>query len=210
MKWQVALAWLWGTGCAAAQSGEWRFTVTLDDKPIGTHVFRVAGTPAARMVESRADFRVQILGLTLFRYRHRATEQWRGDCLATLQATTEDDAPLRTVRAETREGRLAVTAADGAQTLEPCTMSFAYWHPALRQQTRLLNVQTGRVEAVRVVPAGDGTVAMRDQPTPAQRWRIEGLELPIDVWYAADGRWVGLESTVGGGRRLAYRLADGG
>ena len=35
--------------------------------------------------------------------------------------------------------------------------------------------------------------------------RIGGLTQPIDVWYAGD-RWVGLDTTVDGGRRLSYRL----
>jgi hypothetical protein len=28
----------------------------------------------------------------------------------------------------------------------------------------------------------------------------------VDVWYSADGDWVGLDSTVAGGRQLSYRL----
>ena len=35
--------------------------------------------------------------------------------------------------------------------------------------------------------------------------RIGGLTQPIDVWYVGD-RWVGLDTTVDGGRRLSYRL----
>ncbi|WP_368671230.1 hypothetical protein [Achromobacter xylosoxidans] len=48
---------------------------------------------------------------------------------------------------------------------------------------------------------------MRGQPRAATRWRIAGPRHPIDVWYAAgSGEWVGLDSTVRGGRRLSYRL----
>lgn len=40
----------------------------------------------------------------------------------------------------------------------------------------------------------------------AMRWRIEGPAQPIDVWYSAEGEWLGLDSTVDGGRKLPYRL----
>jgi hypothetical protein len=29
---------------------------------------------------------------------------------------------------------------------------------------------------------------------------------PIDVWYSQQGEWVGLDSTVGGSRKLSHRL----
>lgn len=53
----------------------------------------------------------------------------------------------------------------------------------------------------------DGSITVRGQPRAATRWRITGPRNPIDVWYATDtGEWVGLDSTVHGGRKLSYRL----
>ena len=40
----------------------------------------------------------------------------------------------------------------------------------------------------------------------ARRVRLTGPEQPIDLWYAASGAWIGLDSTVTGGRKLTYRL----
>jgi len=85
-------------------------------------------------------------------------------------------------------------------------MTFAYWNPALRQQTRLLNPQSGADERVRVRRIGDGTLNVRGEPVVAQHWRIEGPVAPLDVWYSAQGDWIGLDSTVAGGRTLSYRL----
>lgn len=193
---------------ASAEPQRLHFAVALDGRPIGSHVFEIDGPPAARTVRTQAAFRVALLGLTLYRYQHEATERWNGDCLVALQSRTEDDAPARTVRAEQRAGRLVVDAPDAPHTVDGCVMSFAYWHPALRMQTRLLNSQTGRLENVRVVAAGTGSVLAGGAPVPAQRWRIEGIPEPVEVWYGtADGRWLGLDATVAGGRRLSYRLS---
>ena len=202
-----------------AASGEWNFQVTLDEKPIGTHRFTVTADGAgARKVVSDAAFDVKMLGLTVYRYRHQASEQWRGDCLRMLSSETDDDGQMSRVRAVAEGGGLRVSteapasvtpAVPPVQTLGGCAMSFAYWNPAIRSQTQLLNAQTGRYEAVKIAEAGRGAAepfAFRGQAVSATRWRIEGPVQPVDVWYTAQGEWVGLDSTVGGGRKLKYRL----
>jgi len=191
---------------ASTGSGYWDFEVQLDDKPIGKHRFRVTAEGEARTVQSDADFTVKLLGITAYRYRHHATEHWRGNCLADLQAETDDDGEKLTTRAQPHGGALSVSTGTSQETLPGCVMSFAYWNPALRAQTRLLNAQTGKFETVQVSAAGTGPIAVRGSNVQATRWRITGTEHPIDVWYAADGRWIGLDATVSGGRRLRYRL----
>ncbi|HVR50880.1 MAG TPA: DUF6134 family protein [Pseudorhodoferax sp.] len=201
----VLLAWLLAAlpGLAVAQ----QFEVTLDEQPIGTHRFTLGGTPQARTVHSEAAFAVKLLGLTVYRYHHQTSEQWRGDCLAALDASTDDDGKPSRVLAQTAGEVLEVTGPAGVLRLSGCVMGFAYWNPAMRLQTQLLNVQTGRLEAVRVRRmGGTGLLDVHGQPQPAERWRIEGPAHPVDVWYTPAGEWVGLDSTVRGGRQLRYRL----
>ena len=206
----VRLAWLvclWlATLPSVAVAAALDFEVTLDDKPIGTHRFSLGGTAQARTVRSEAAFAVKLLGLTVYRYRHQASERWRGDCLAALDAETDDDGKTGRVSAQAAGDALAVAGPSGSVSLPGCVMSFAYWHPAMRTQTQLLNAQTGRYELVRIRQLDGGTLTVRGRPQNAERWRIEGPEHPVDVWYTAAGDWVGLDSTVGGGRQLRYRL----
>lgn len=187
-------------------AGAQDFSVSLDDAPIGEHSFRVSGADDARMVEIDARFSVRLLGVTVFRYQHRATETWRGNCLDTLTSTTDDDGEPQRVQAQMRGDALQVTTSAGTTALPGCVMSFAYWNPAIRSQPRLLNAQTGQYEAVQIRKAGTGLVQVRGQSLTAERWRIDGPKQPIDVWYAANGDWVGLDSVVRGGRKLSYRL----
>jgi hypothetical protein len=181
--------------CADAHvAREWNFRALLDDKPIGTHHFSLDdGAGGDRTLVSEADFAVKFLGLTAYRYHHHATEQWRGDCLAGIAATTNDDGKVSDVHL-------------GAEGLSGCVMSFAYWNPRIQGQTQLLNAQTGKIETVQVSRVGPGTLTVHGTPMPAVRWRITGAEHPIDVWYSTQGDWVGLDSTVDGGRKLSYRL----
>jgi hypothetical protein len=178
---------------AGAQATEWNFRALLDNKPIGSHRFVVNADGDARTVLSEARFAVKFFGITAYRYQHTATEQWRGDCLNELTSTTNDDG---------KASKVHLTPAE----LKGCAMSFAYWNPLIQTQTRLLNAQTGAFENVQVSRVGTGTLSVRGTPTTATRWRITGPAQPIDVWYSSQGDWVGLDSTVAGGRQLSYRL----
>ncbi|WP_431046619.1 DUF6134 family protein [Roseateles sp. L2-2] len=194
------------TGSARADT--WNFDVRLDGKPIGTHRFTVEGPDEAREVTSIAAFDVKLLGITVFRYRHEARERWRGDCLQQIRSSTDDDGkPVKVDR------RL-----ESATPGEPdCLMSYAYWHPALVRQQRLLNPQTGEVDEVRIERLPDAAIPVGGRDVDASRWRItstapsSGKSAParqvLTLWRdRADGRWIGLDAQVKGDRVLTYRL----
>lgn len=200
---------LCAAGAQASAVQEWHFEARLDDRPIGEHRFVLSGEGAQRELRSEARFTVRVLGIPVYRYRHDASEQWRGDCLEALASDTDDNGQPSQVRARRQAHAWQVEAPANAPAppWPDCLMSFAYWHPGLLTQTRLLNAQTGRVEPVRVERLGEASLPVRGRPTPAVRWRLHTPQQPIDVWLArADGAWVGLDSQVGGGRRLSYRL----
>lgn len=188
------------------KAGEWDFEVLLNEQPIGKHRFSVTGPPEARKVQSQADFSVKLLGLTLYRYHHEATEQWRGDCLARMSSRTDDNGSPARVQAEARGEALEVITPQGTRALPGCVMGFAYWNPAIQAQTQLLNVQSGKLETVTFRLLGNGNIAVRGQQREARQWRIEGPAHPIDLWYSPQGEWLGLDATVAGGRTLRYRL----
>lgn len=211
------------TSPAIAQS--WDFEVRLDGKPIGSHRFVVDGPADARTVSSNARFDVRLLGITVFRYRHEARELWRGDCLREIRSTTDDDGKpvqvdrrLETATAAPASATTATTAGAAA-----CLMSYAYWHPALIQQQRLLNPQTGDVDEISVDRLPDASLTVGGRDVDASRWRItavapskpdavaSGKAPParqvLTLWRdRADGRWIGLDAQVKGGRVLTYRL----
>lgn len=177
----------------AAWAQTWDFEARLDGKPIGTHRFVVSGAAAQRQVESTARFDVKLLGLVVYRYRHEAREAWQGDCLRELHSRTDDDGePLQV------DQRLAAP---------DCVMGFAYWHPRLPEQARLLNPQTGRIEDVRFERLPDAAIAVHGRDVDATRWRLRTATQDLTLWQARDdGRWVGLDARVKGDRLLTYRL----
>ncbi|MCZ2495925.1 hypothetical protein GN316_04075 [Xylophilus sp. Kf1] len=192
---------------AAETVREWNFEVLLDGKPIGEHRFTVATDGDRATVRSRARFDVKVLGFTAYRYRHEADEIWRKGCVESIRARTDDDGEVLKVDAEPVEAAgLRVTSAKGVASYPGCVMGFGYWNPAMLQQSRLLNVQTGEYLAVVATPLPDQTVVARGDPVPARRWKLVGPDNPVELWYGTDGQWLALESTVAGGRKLRYRL----
>ncbi|MGB8693516.1 MAG: DUF6134 family protein [Steroidobacteraceae bacterium] len=189
-----------------ARSRSWDFQVFLGDAPIGYHQFTLDEQGERRELRSESRFAVKVLLFTAYRYEHDATELWRGDCLESLTARTNDNGGRPTVDARSDGERLAVATGKGRESIAGCVMSFAYWNPQILRQARLLNPQTGEYEAIKVTTLGVENITVRGVPVEAKRFRLTGSGKPIDLWYSLGDEWLALESTVAGGRRLRYLL----
>ncbi len=191
-----------------SQAQTWNFDIRLDGKPIGSHRFEVSGPPEARTVTSDATMAVKMLGLTVFRYRHQAQERWKGDCVDAIQSTTDDDGKAEKVDWRRDGGGGGSDGGGGGD----CVMSYAYWHPALVKQTRLLNPQTGKMDEVKVERLPDATITVAGGEVMATRWQLvtkppKGDAQRLTLWLdRSDQRWLGLDARVRGDRVLTYRL----
>ncbi|MEQ1772427.1 MAG: DUF6134 family protein [Burkholderiales bacterium] len=194
------------SAAASANVQTWAFQVYLDDTAIGHHHFALNDNGAEQQLTTDARFNVKLLFINAYRYVHDASERWRGNCLVSLAARTDDNGKPSVVNAERRGEQVNIVSPRGSESVEGCVMSFAYWNPDILRQTRLLNSQTGQYEAVTIAALGDEQIIVRGAPVQAKRYRISGPKNPIDVWYGAGQRWLALQSTLDGGRTLRYQL----
>ena len=208
MRALILLATLAAFAPPAARGEEWDYRVLLDGREVGRHVFSVRDSDGQRRVTSEARFDVRILFIPAWRYDHRAVESWEEGCLRALDSRTVTQGEQESVVARTEGERFTVTRNGGRDEYRGCVMSFAYWDPRFLQESRLLNSQTGEMVPVVIRPQGTETIEVLGSPRVAERHRIAGEGLQIDVWYA-DGRWVALEALAAGGRVLRYELAGG-
>ena len=181
-----------------------RFRVLLDGDSIGQHHFELRTSGDTREVVSKADFRVRLLFVDVYRYRHTATERWRGDCLESLTAHTDDNGEVEVVAARRGGEGLEVKATRTRARHNGCVRSFAYWNPKILDGGRLLNTQTGEYLPVRVAPLGEERIPVRGRFEDTRRYRLTAQGMEIDLWYADGEEWVALESRAGDGRRLRY------
>lgn len=188
------------------------FKVMLDDKEIGVHRFNVDRRQERELVEIRADFDVTFLAIPVYSYDHQNREIWRGGCLERIESKTDDNGDEFRVEGEDRGERFVVATRDGTVELDAdCVMSFAYWNREFLRQGRLLNAQTGEYLPVSVEELGSDRLRLGDEAVEAKGYRLlnRDEDLDISVWYAADsGRWISLESRLGGERMLRYLPLD--
>ena len=208
----VALRSAWAllllAGSARAAESSWEFDVWLDSRHVGTHRFSQSTDAGGSVrIDSDARFDVRILGVPVYRYRHRAQEQWADGCLRSIRAQTEDNGRSLQVVGAQREGRFRLDPPAPAIALPECVASYAYWLPdTLLTQRRLLNPQTGQLDEVKVVAMG------REQLESAQsgialRYQLQAASFAIDLWYSEQGEWLQLATTTGS-RRLLYKLRE--
>lgn len=207
--WRPLLASLCCMAPAVSGAGQQvhQFEVLLDGKPVGTHDFHVSrAADGAREVRSEARFDVRMLGLTLYRYRHTAREQWNAGCLRRIDAETRDGGEQVAVQGELRNGRFELVRPVARASKSSCLSSYAYWDPALLlAQRELLNPQTGAIDAVQFDALGEEVIAVQGTQRTARRHRLRGADLTIDLWYSPEGEWLQLASAVRGDRQLLYR-----
>ncbi|MEM8983886.1 MAG: DUF6134 family protein [Pseudomonadota bacterium] len=186
----------------------WSFDVMLDKRNIGVHRFELIKGGGAIELRSDARFDVKILFINAFRYRHQSTEQWRDGCLVSVEAATDSNGDSLSVVGTTSAEGFVVDGKAGEETLDSgCIMSFAYWNPAIIEQSALLNTQTGVYQAVDIRRVGEENVQAAGGSYPAVRYDIDTGKGVIKLWYGAESnRWLALEAPAKGDRTIRYRL----
>jgi len=193
------------TQASTPTSREWRFEVLLDDKPIGFHHFNLNTAGDTRELRGEAQFRVKLLGLTVYNYSHSNLELWQYECLQHIDASTDKNGKDLFVRGSSDGEQLLLEYTNGYSSVSGCVMTFAYWNPEILAQQRLLNAQTGEYLDVSVQHLGEKKLRVQDGTVSAQYYRISTEERDIELWYTTDRDWLALSTTINGGRQLYYR-----
>jgi hypothetical protein len=193
-------------GDAYAEQREWKFNVYLDDSRIGHHNFHLAKQEDTWLLTTEAEFEVKFLVFTAYRYRHSNQEVWRGDCLQKIESNTDVNGTPFAVSGARDDSGFTVETDRFRDELGDCIKTFAYWNPEVLNESELLNSQTGELLPISVEKASNETLMVRGQAIPAVRYHLVARGMELDIWYSSDQRWLALESTVKGGRKLRYEL----
>ncbi len=184
----------------------WEFRVTLDDREIGYHHFERRQFGELEQVDIEARFEVRVLFITAYRYAHDNSETWSGDCLQTIESSTNDNGTDYAISGtDSSQGFSLLRNEERAELEQDCVQTFAYWNPDILDATLLLNAQTGQVQPVSIEFRGQTEVALRGASVPSDEYVISTPDGDITVWYAQDSRqWLGLETLADGDRVLRY------
>ena len=156
-------------------------------------------------VETRIDMAVKLGPVSLFRYRHEASERWRGARFISLDTRTDNNGKVLRASARRAGGAVRIEPASGAafETSE-ATIPFTHWNRQIAN-CPLFNPQDGKLLKQRAAFAGVGEVALAD----GRRRQAEGLvfkgEIDIEDWYDEDAVWIALTSRLKDGSTIDYR-----
>ena len=188
----------------------WNFKVYLDDKEIGFHNFSMVHKDEHHEIYSSARFDVKFLFINAYSYKHDNVERWHGQCLSSINAVTDDNGDLYNVSGEADNEAFIVNSTENNNEKQnkylPCIKTFAYWDPDFLKETTLLNSQTGEMIEVDSKFIGNETLRHNGKEVVAKRYRLDGKDLQIDLWYSVDDHWLALESLTEGGRVVRYAM----
>lgn len=184
----------------------WEFRVMLDDREIGYHRFEVSEQENVERVDIEARFEVEVLFITAYRYVHDNRETWRGECLAGIESSTNDNGERFEVQGEASDGAFSLQRRDETARLDAdCVRTFAYWNPDILEAQQLLNAQTGEIKEVSVERVGAAPFEVNGVPVRSEEYLLTMDDGAIRLWYEqGSGQWLGLETRAKGDRTLRY------
>ncbi len=190
---------------APSSAGQVEFEVLRNGQPFGRHVVRVSGADGRYHVESSADLSVAVGPVTLFRYEHACSETWDAGVLAGLRCSTLRDGRRTRVEAVREGDELRVTGTQGESEFPLGALPTSWWTKPAANVTSMIDTETGARMPLRVSHLGRETIEAGGAWIEADRVRVQGT-MSVDLWYDAQGRWVGCAFATRG-QRIEYRLA---
>jgi len=180
------------------------FDVYRNDTPFGEHAVRFQETEAGDLrVEIDIELEAGFGPVTVFRYEHEAEEIWNDGALARLEAATFKDGDWNRVEVERTGPEMMVSGSAEMAYLPPSS----HWRGYSADTARILNTETGDPMPVEIEDLGMDRIETGAGTIEAQHIRMSGT-LTVDLWYDADGRWVGCEFEARG-QTIRYVLRDG-
>ena len=142
---------------------DWNFDVLMDGKLIGEHTFQLKEEEKFHQLTSNANFKVTVLSIPVYKYKHISQELWSKNCLHSINASTQDGGDDYKVvgKFETNTFKLIEPAKEAFSA--ECPMTFSYWNPLMLKQSKLLNVQMGEYTEVQIKSLGKETIKVKNE-----------------------------------------------
>ena len=187
------------------------FAAIRNGQTIGHHRLTFQKNGDQLTVSTAIDLAVKIMGVTAYRYMHRAQEVWNGDTFQELTAQTDDDGKKYAI--QIRRDGAALTVERNARlrdgpvrtTLPPQLLPSTHWNVRQIRQSALVNTQTGAEERIQVSVIGRETIRTTNASIDATHYRYTG-DLVMDQWFDDTGRWVKTSFTASDGSTSEYLL----
>jgi len=184
-------------GLAVPSSNHLRFNILRKGSKLGTNEVTITPSAGGLTVNVAVDLAYSLLGVTLYRYTHRATEVWSGDQVVSLRSTTNDNGEKFQLIGQRGPEGLAIQTNKVARYIAPANaLPATHWNQR-ELDGPWINTQDGKLMRPKVSSRGIETiVAGGGRTIKAHRFALTG-EVQLDMWYDDDLGWSGLSFNKG-------------
>lgn len=181
------------------------FRVVREGSAIGQHALTFEGRGAHLIVRIAVELAVGFGPITLYRYRHRATETWEDGQVVAFEAETNDDGSISTIAMQ-RQGDVLTVESNrvGRYVAPPGAVPATHWNRGMLDGP-FINTQTGAVMRPTVTPQGPGPLPWAPQRR-GTRFVLSG-DVDLETWYDATPAWLGLRFRGGDGSAIHYEIS---
>jgi len=183
--------------------GKLAFHIIRNGSTIGEHVLTFASNGNGLIVAVAVDIVVGFGPITLFHYKHRATERWEGEQVVSVDAETDDDGAKRRMSARRDGDGLVVEGSKAPRYTAPVlSLPGTHWNRAMLKAP-FINTEDGRLMSPMVTPCGVQQVPVTGGTVAARLYTMRG-DADLDTFYDVTPSWVGLRFTGKDGSEIRY------
>ncbi len=181
------------------------FEIWRQGHKIGAHTVGFQGDGQDFTVAIDAELLVKIGPVPVFRYRHRASEVWRGGRFAQFESRTTTNGSEAHVSALRGADGVTVNTSRGQVLHAPAgARPLTHWNAAVLDGP-VINPQNGQLPRERVTRTPGDTVQFADgRKVSATRYAVTG-DADLTDWYDAEGVWTALKAKAPDGSLIDYR-----
>jgi hypothetical protein len=194
---------------ALPSTGRFDYEVIREGERIGSHsvVFRHEGHRLA--IATRTDIAVEMLGITLFRFRYEAEEEWVDGQLSRLASRTDNDGERLAVDLARADGRLRGACNGMVLDLPADLLPISVWHPDFVRRSVIFDQYKCVTRRVRATDHGVESIFAGAQNVAARRYAVTG-ELRREIWYGPEGQTVRVLFPAKDGSEIAFVMRTPG
>lgn len=179
---------------AAATSRNMVYKVTHSSYgDIGTYSNLVQTSGDTTTVTTTVHLAVKVLGIVMHREDDQRTEEWQNNRLVAFHGVTDKNGDKIVVNGKAHDDSFVITTPSGTYAAPASVHPANPWSFASLQSTMMMQVDTGKVNPVKVLGGGETTVDVNGTKIAAREYEIDGGKRSR-VWI--DGQGVPVKFTV--------------
>jgi hypothetical protein len=187
------------------------FLIKVDGNPVGQSRMTITrNEDGALSMSCQADIKMTKVGITVYRYSYRGTEDWSAGRLVRFESHTDDDGTKYSVSAKADRGGLRLTVNGNERMVRADVWVTSYWQlPEAKRRNGvvpLLDADEGKTLTGALRGLGTESITVAGQTCPCAHYRITGPNM-VDAWFDGQDRLVRQEWTERG-RKVQMELTS--